>query len=311
MMRALVLHEFGTTPTVEEIDLPEPAEGEVRVRVHAASVNGFDPGEINGWFTGYFEHRFPLVIGKDFSGTVDAVGPGVEGYAEGDRVFGVLTKPWLGDGTMGEYATIATGVGLAPLPDGIDFDEGGALGLAGTTALACLAASEPGPSRTVLVVGATGGVGTQLVQLAAAAGVHVIATARTDEGRELMTALGAAEVVDRDSDIAAAVRAAHPEGVDVAVHLAGDPTVPLAALRDQGTFVSPIVMSPDQLPPTSATHVPIMANPTREVLGQLAGNQASGRTRVVVQRRYPLEDASSALRDFAAGTLGKLVITVP
>lgn len=310
-MRALVLHEFGVTPTIEEIDLPQPGDGEVRVRVHAASVNGFDPAEIAGWFTSYFEHRFPLVLGKDFAGSVEAVGPGVEGYAVDDRVFGVLTKPWLGDGTFGEYATIATSVGLAHLPEEIGFDEAGALGLAGATALACLAAAAPGSSQTMLVIGATGGVGTQLVQLATAAGAHVIATARTSEGREVVSELGAAEVVDRNSDIAGEVRAAHPEGVDVAVHLAGDPTVALAALREQGRLVSPLVMSPEQLPPTSATLVPIMADPTRDVLDQLAGNQASGRTRVVIQGRYPLEDANSALRDFGAGTLGKIVVTVP
>lgn len=309
-MRALVLHEFGTTPAIEEVSVPEPAAGEVRVRVHAASVNGFDPGEVNGWFTAWFEHRFPLVIGKDFAGTVDAVGDGVEGYAVGDRVFGVLTKPWLGDGTFGEYATIATAVGLAHLPDAVGFPEGGAMGLAGATASACLDSGDLGPSRTVLVIGATGGVGTQLVQLASNAGAHVIATARP-AARDLMTGLGAAEIVDRDAVAADAIRANHPDGVDVVVHLAGDPAAALAAVRDGGLFVSPLVMSPDQLPPSTATLVPIQANPTGALLDQLAANEASGKTRVVIQRRYPLDQAADALRDFANGTLGKLVITVP
>jgi len=124
-MRAIVLNEFHATPTVEEIDVPDPGEGEVRVRVRAAAVNGFDLGEVHGFFTGYFEHRFPLVLGKDFAGTVDAVGPGVDGYAAGDRVFGVVTKDYLGDGSFAEYVTVPTSVGVAPLPDAVDSDRGG------------------------------------------------------------------------------------------------------------------------------------------------------------------------------------------
>jgi NADPH2:quinone reductase len=96
------------------------------------------------------EHRFPLVLGKDFAGTVDAIGDGVTGYQVGDRVFGVVMKDFLGDGSFAEYVTVPAAVGVARLPEGVAFVEGAALGLAGAAALAA--------GQTVLVAGATGGV---------------------------------------------------------------------------------------------------------------------------------------------------------
>src|SRR5215211_5130871 len=130
-MRAIALTDFGSTPELVDLHVPDPAEGEVRVRVHAASVNGFDLSVANGYLKDMMEHRFPVVLGKDFAGVVDALGPGVSDYRVGDRVFGVVTKPYLGDGSFAEYVTVATEVGLAKLPDGVDFVTGAALGLAG------------------------------------------------------------------------------------------------------------------------------------------------------------------------------------
>ena len=126
-MRALVLTDFGNSPELTDLDLPEPAEGEVRVRVRAASVNGFDIAVANSYLQGMMEHRFPVVVGKDFAGTVDAVGPGVTDYQIGDRVFGAVTKPYLGDGSFAEYVTVPTAVGIAVLPETIDFVTGAAL----------------------------------------------------------------------------------------------------------------------------------------------------------------------------------------
>jgi NADPH:quinone reductase len=91
-MKAVVLPAFDAAPELIDIAVPTPEEGEVRVRVHSASVNGFDLAVAGSRLNGMMEHRFPVVLGKDFAGTVDAVGAGVEGVAVGDRVFGVVTK---------------------------------------------------------------------------------------------------------------------------------------------------------------------------------------------------------------------------
>src|SRR3954467_9319478 len=99
-MKAFALTDFGADPELVDLQVPEPAEGEVRVRVHAASVNGFDLSVASGRLKGMMEHRFPVVLGKGCAGVVDAVGPGVSDYQVGDRVFGVVTKPFLGDGSF-------------------------------------------------------------------------------------------------------------------------------------------------------------------------------------------------------------------
>ena len=92
------------------------------------------------------EHRFPLVLGKDFAGEVDAVGAGVADYAVGDRVFGTVTKPYLGDGSFAEYVTVPTAVGIAPIPEQVSY-QAAALGLAGAAAHGILRASPSSRAR--------------------------------------------------------------------------------------------------------------------------------------------------------------------
>jgi NADPH:quinone reductase-like Zn-dependent oxidoreductase len=309
-MRAVGLTELGAHPRVLELPVPEPAEGELRVRVRAASVNGFDLAVASGRLKGMMEHRFPVVLGKDFAGIVDAVGAGVTGYAPGDRVFGVVIKPYLGDGSFGEYVTVHASTGIATLPQAVDFPEGGALGLAGAAAVAAVDAAGLDAEKTVLIAGATGGVGNQVIQLAATAGARVIATVHSTAEKVLVNTLGAAEVVYYMEDIATQVLAVHPGGVDAVVHLAGAPAPLLAVLRPGGRFVSTILSSPDQLPSERAEVVPVHAEPTRVILERLAENQASGRTRVMIQRSYPLDEITAALADFSRGTLGKLGIVI-
>ena len=206
-VRAITMTGFDAAPQLSEQDRPEPGDGEVRVRVRAASVNGFDLAVASGMTKDYMEHRFPLVLGKDFAGEVDAVGTGVTGFSPGDRVFGAVTKPFLGDGSFAEYVTVPTSVGLAGLPASVSFVDGGALGLAGSTAHLAVEAAQLEAGQTVLVVGATGGVGTFALQLARAAGARVLATAHSAQQRDLVTRLGAAAVVDHSGDVVAQVRA--------------------------------------------------------------------------------------------------------
>jgi NADPH2:quinone reductase len=309
-MRAFALTAFGSAPEVIDLERPEPGDGEVRVRVHAASVNGFDQAVALGYVKDVMEHRFPVVLGKDFAGTVDAVGPEVSDFQAGDRVFGVVTKPYLGDGSFGEYVIVPTSIGIAHLPAGIDFVEGASLGLAGAAAIAAVDAAALQPDQTVLVAGATGGVGNQIVQLAARAGARVVATAGSAEEKSLVADLGAGVTVDYVGDVSGLVREVYPEGVDVVFHLAGDPTTLLAAARPGGAFVSTLLGSPEQLPSEEVRVIGIYANPDSATLHRAADHRAGGETRLEIQGTYPLEDAASALAAFAEGTLGKVVITL-
>ncbi|MEU2266776.1 alcohol dehydrogenase catalytic domain-containing protein [Streptomyces olindensis] len=99
-MRAVTLAQVPGSPEVAEVEVPRPEAGEVLVKVAASSVNGFDLATAAGYLQGVMEHRFPLIPGKDFAGTVEAVGEGVEGFAVGDAVFGVDAKAYLGTGSM-------------------------------------------------------------------------------------------------------------------------------------------------------------------------------------------------------------------
>jgi NADPH:quinone reductase-like Zn-dependent oxidoreductase len=306
-MKVVVLKEFDSAPEVAEIDVSEPEAGEVRVRVHAASVNGFDLSVANSRLKGMMEHRFPVVLGKDFAGTVDAVGPEVEGYAVGDRVFGVVTKDFLGDGSFAEYVTVPVAVGITKLPDSVGFTEAAGLGLAGTAAVMAFDAAGITDGATVLVAGATGGVGQQALQLAVRAGAEVVATAHTDEEVSIVRELGAAQTVDYQGDVSEQVRDLHPDGVDVVMHFAG-PVDPLAtAVKPDGVVVSTAAQSLAESP---VRFVFIYANPAPETLDRVAKHQAERHTKVTVQRVYDLEQTTEAFGDFAAGTLGKLVISI-
>jgi NADPH:quinone reductase-like Zn-dependent oxidoreductase len=305
-MRAIVLAEQGAGPVLTELPTPEPGAGEVLVKVAASSLNGFDLAVAAGHLAGMMEHRFPVVLGKDFAGTVAAVGEGTTRFVVGDRVFGVVTKPFLGDGGFGDYVVVGEQVGIAAVPEGLDVTAAGALGLAGTAAVDAIDAIAPQPGETVLISGATGGVGAIAVQYAVAAGARVIATAGPGAEADFVRELGATDVVDHTGDLPGQVRAISPDGVDVVLHLAGDGGALAGLLADKGRLASTLGLGPDQHPAATA----IMADPTGETLDRLAADAAAGRVRVPVSRTYPLSDVPAAFADFAGGTLGKLAVTI-
>jgi NADPH2:quinone reductase len=309
-MRAIVFHDFGASPTVADLPRPEPEAEEVLVRVRASSLNGFDAATVAGMLKGMMEHRFPVVLGKDFAGTVEAVGDQVTRFAPGDEVFGVVMKPFLGDGGLGEYVTVPDGYGLARIPDGLSHIAAEALGLAGTAALNAVDAVAPAEAHTVLVSGASGGVGAYAIQLAAARGARVIATAKPGAEADLVRDLGAAHVVDYSRDLPAQVRAIAPDGVHAVLHLAGDGGQLAALLAPGGRLASTLGFGPQALGRTDATAVPVMANPDRSTLDRLAADAAAGRLRIPVTRTYPLSQVPQALADFGAGAVGKFAVTV-
>ncbi|MGW1031235.1 NADP-dependent oxidoreductase [Streptomyces antibioticus] len=308
-MRAVTIDDFGATPAVTEVTRPEPGPGEVLVKVHASSLNGFDGAVIYGVFKDMLEHKFPVTLGKDFAGTVEAVGEGVT-RAVGDRVFGVVMKPVVSDGAFAEYVVVAEGYGIAAVPAGLDLERAGALGLAGSAAVGAVDAIAPGAGDTVLVVGATGGVGAYAVQLAVAAGATVVATAKPGDETEFVRGLGAAHVVDHTGDLAAQVRALAPEGVTGVVHLAGDPAPLVELLADGGRFASTLGFGPEQAGRTGVTVTSVMADPAPATLDRLAGAAASGALRVPIARTFPLESVAEAVGAFGAGTIGKIAVSV-
>ncbi|MER5185639.1 NADP-dependent oxidoreductase [Streptomyces sp. NPDC002896] len=310
-MRAVALSEVPAAPAVAEVEAPRPQAGELLVKVAVSSVNGFDAATAAGYLQGMMEHRFPLVVGKDFAGTIEALGDGAEGFAVGDAVFGVVMKPHLGTGSLAEYVTVQAAYGVTTVPEGLAVADAGALGLAGTAALNSVDAVAPDKGETVLVSGATGGVGALAVQLAAARGARVIATARPGAEADFVTGLTDADVavVDFTGDLAAQVRALAPEGVDTVVHLAGDGAQLAGLLRPGGRIASTLGLTQDAVDGSGVTVHSIMADPNAQTLSALAEQAASGALRVPVTATYLLAQAPEAFAAFDAGALGKIAVT--
>jgi NADPH:quinone reductase-like Zn-dependent oxidoreductase len=306
-MRAVALHDFGSAPTLADLPVRDPAAGEVLVRIAASSVNGFDIAVTDGWIRDFMEYRFPVVLGKDFAGTVEVVGPGASRFAVGDEVFGVVMRPYLGaDGGFAEYVVVGEGYGVARRPAGLDPHTAGALGLAGSAAVTALEALALKEGQTLLVSGATGGVGAIAVQYAVAAGVRVIATARPGKEEEFVRGLGADRTVDWSSDLVEAMQSVAPDGVDAVLHLADDPNRLVTCLAPGGCLASTLMFGADQHP----SAVSIIADPQEKVLDRLAADVAAGRLRVPVTRTYALAEGPTALADFRLGTLGKFAVSV-
>ena len=207
---------------------------------------------------------------------VAEVGEGVTGIDVGDRVFGVVMTPVLQAGTMAQYAAVPATYGLARIPDGLSARDAGALGLAGTAALDSLDAVKVSEGDTVLISGATGGVGAYAVQLAAARGARVIATARPGEEADFVTGLTDApvHVVDYAGDLEAEVREIAPAGVDTVLHLAGDVARLAGLLRADGRLASTLGLPADAVEGT--TIHPVLADPCAETLTTLALPAATG-----------------------------------
>jgi NADPH:quinone reductase-like Zn-dependent oxidoreductase len=297
------------------IDLPQPTagEGEVLVGVIAASVNGFDIFEAGGALLGMMEHELPTVIGRDFAGVIDGVGPGVTEFAEEDAVFGFIpSAPPLKNGSFAEYIAGGAELVIVPKPAGLDDDIAAALPLAGSAALDILEAVEGHDGDVVLVAGATGGVGSLVVQLATRRGLRVIATARpVDEA--FVRGLGAAETVDWEAGgVAETVRARHPDGIAALIDVVdrAEALADLAALVRTGGHVASLLGAVDieGLAARSVAGHNVIAAPTPDKLRHLGDLVNSGRLRVPIQAVYPLERANEALEAFQRGTRGKLIV---
>jgi NADPH:quinone reductase len=307
-MRAFVLDDFDTQPALRN-DLPEPEVGdeEVLVRVVASSVNPVDLFIASGALREYAEYEFPVTLGRDFAGVVERVGAAVAAYNVGDEVFGFVrhASPSVRRGAWAELVAVPTDNELARKPASVDVAEAGAVALAGLTAVAAVDALDVREGRTVLVVGAAGGVGSLFVQLAASAGAHVIAPALPEE-EWFLTGLGVTKVIPRDGDVAAAVRDEYPEGVDAILDVVSqEPDASL--LKGGGRLASTLGVAGDE--PGRAN---LMSDPTPANLQRLASFLEQGTMRVLVDESYRLERADEALAALpTTHTRGKIGVTIP
>src|SRR5580704_1140946 len=197
-MKAIVVHEYGGPEVLkfEEYPDPVPGPGEVLVRVAAASVNPIDYKRRAGLTKDFYPIHFPGLIGVDMAGTVVKVGPGVEAFSAGNRVFAMA------DNTYAELCVVKADV-LADIPEGLDLIEAAALPLVTTTGNQLLAATEIKAGQTVIVVGAVGNVGRSAVFTAKKRGATVIAGVLKRQIDQAKT-IGANQVIATDDDTAVA-----------------------------------------------------------------------------------------------------------
>lgn len=305
-MRAVAADEFGAPDVLSLRDLADPPVGPdtVLVAVAAAGVNPVDWKVLQGGLAAAIPTHFPLVPGWDVAGTVAAVGPAVTEFEPGQRVVGYNRRDHVQHGTFAEL-TPAPVRCLAPAPDGADLVALAGLPLAGLTALQCLEAAHVGDGDVVLVHNGAGGVGSFAVQLAAARGARVVATAGP-HNHDHVRALGGEPVPYGDA-MAEAVRDVAGR-VDAVVDLFGggavEASLPLVA--DAGRVVS--VADPGV---RTSGGVYVFVRPDAAQLADLAAMVGDGRLRVDVAETFPLERAADALRRNADGHVrGKVVVTV-
>lgn len=311
-MRAFIVSSLDAPPALrDDLPAPAPAANEVLVRVQASAVNPVDAAIAGGMLSGMIEHVFPVVLGRDYAGVVEQVGAAVTRYAAGDEVFGFLlhANPTVHDGSWTELIVVPEDNFVARKPAGVDSATAGAAPLSGITAVTAVDALGISEGDSVLIVGATGGVGSFAVQLAAHAGATVIAPALPEDAQYLR-GLGAGELVDRNADVAAAVRERHPDGVDALLDLVSYAPdgfdAYAAALKADGRGASPLSAAGD-----GPGRSNIMARPTPENLERMAQLLDAGAVRVPIQRSYGLEHAGDALQALGTThTQGKLGIRV-
>jgi len=311
-MKAFAIDELGQPGSLHDISVPEPAEGQVRIRVAAAGLNPFDNAVLQGHLKDRMEHRFPLVPGVDASGTVEALGEGVEAWTIGDEVFGSVGKMYLGEGTLAEFATMSAGT-VARKPASLDHTAAAAIPVAGVTALMMADALHLSEGHVVVAIGATGGVGSYFVQLASGRGAQVVAM-YSGENADYARRLGAAEVIDYTADVVEAVRSRHADGIDAIAEMHRDEGT-VARLAEQvrsGGHVASAVGGADAeaLGRRGIKATNVMGIVTTASLEALAAMLERGELTSPDIRSFSLADAGEALAAVATGHVrGKIIVT--
>ena len=281
------------------------------MRVSASSVNPVDNSVAAGMLRDMVEHEFPVTLGRDFAGVVEQVGSEVSALSEGDEVFGFNPgmSPTVHEGTWAELIAVPESMATRKPEGGVDTASAGAAPLAAITALAAIDALGVSEGDTVLIVGANGGVGSFAVQLAANAGVRVIAPA-LPEDEEYLKELGVSEILPREADIAALVHERYPEGIEALLDLVSYAPegfdTHAEVLHDDGRGASSLSAAGEG----SERHN-VGAVPSQENLQRLARLLEAGTLRVPIQQTYEFDQAPDALHALASDhTQGKRAIRV-
>jgi len=317
-MLAIRIHEFGGPEVMRLEEVPElaPESGQILISVKAVGVNPVDTYERSG---AHYRPELPFTPGRDAAGVVSSVGKGVAVFKPRDRVY-------ISSSLSGTYAEAALSAeaDVHPLPKGISFEQGAALGVPYATAhRALFDKARAVRGETVLVHGASGGVGIAAVQLALAAGLKVLGTAGSPRGRELLAQQGAVQIFDhRQSGYAQRIlEATGGRGVDVILEMLANANLAtdLSLAAKFGRIVVIGSRGVTQVDPRdsmtkdiSVMGMVVMNTPAEElrrIHEELQAGLASGTLRPVIAQSLPLREAAEAHRAvMAPGAAGKIVL---
>jgi len=308
-MKAVVVNEYGGPEVLKYQDAPrpEPKNGEILVRVMAASVNPVDTYVRQGMFAKRGIDNRPLIIGYDIAGVVDKAGPDAKKFKAGDQVYSYLSV--MRGGGYAEFA-VAKESETALKPKNINFVEAAAVPLAATTAWQALVdTAKIDKGQTVLIHGGSGGVGSFAIQIAKARGAKVIATASTAH-QQLLKQLG----VDRAIDYTTTKFEDVVKDVDVVLNcVRADSLSRSYGVVKKGGIIVSITDEPDQTECARhgirGTH--LGAHPDSKVLEELTQLTEAGKVKPIVSQTFPLAEASKAHQQVETHhTLGKIVLKV-
>jgi NADPH:quinone reductase-like Zn-dependent oxidoreductase len=293
--------------------VPEVGDDDVLIRVEFAGVGSWDAGERAGEYDGWFgvPSKFPYVLGWDAAGIVAAVGRNVTRLAVGDRVY-AATMPVPRGGFYAEYGVVES-EHVAQVPERIPTEQAGAMAWDALTALSGLDVLGLQPGKTLMVFGASGGIGHMALQLARLQGVRVLAVASGDDGVALARRLGADAVVDgRREDVLAAAAEFAPGGLDAALITAGGETAQqsLRAVRDYGQIACPNGV---QSVAGASTTAPVRyydGDRSRAATDRLNALIDAGSFEVHLARTFPLQRARDAHDTLRGHYIGKLALRV-
>lgn len=309
-MKAMAVDRFGGPEVLHSATLPvpEPGDREIVLRVDVAGIGVWDPFVREGGFD-EGSTRFPYVIGNDGAGEVVAVGSNVTRLRVGDRAYAYQME----GGFYAEYVKVPEDY-AAPIPKGLDAGEAGALGADGITALRGLEDQlrlESG--QTLLIIGASGGVGHLAVQLAKRIGARVLAAASGPDGVKLVERLGADVAIDgKSEDIAAAARELAPGGLDAALVLAGGDQVTqaLKTVKKGGRIAYPNGVEPEPKAPRGVKLLAYDGDPSAEAFDRLNRLIGDAPFHVELGKVYDLDDAARAHEELGEHHLGKYALRV-
>jgi NADPH:quinone reductase len=310
VMRAISVSEYRADARLGEHDKPAAGPGQGLVKVQAAGMNPLDQAIASGALSERLQATFPLILGVDVAGVVEAVGDGPAPYSIGDRVFGQLLTPG-SIGAYADYVAVAADATVANVPDAISSEVAATLPTPGVTALQLARSLEPSAATTVAVIGAGGAVGGFLTQLLVASGARVLAVALPAQA-DRVRGHGAQEVIDATATPTDHIREAVPSGVDVLVDLVSDPeqfALLADTVRSSGTAISTrYVADIDDLAKKNIHGVNFVVQMNSADLETVADLTASGQLIPPPIRTVRLEDVPRLLNVGEDGFDGKTVV---